>query len=63
MKMHVRNPFTLTKDDGEQINFKQGVQEIEDHLAEHWYVKANAEPVEDTKSSPKSGSTKTKTEG
>lgn len=63
MKMHVQTPFTLTKDDGEQVSFSQGVQDIADDLADHWYVKAHAEPVEDKKSEPKSGSTKTKTEG
>lgn len=67
MKINVQSPFTLTRDDGERVSYKVGIQEVEQWVADHWFVKAHSEPVDkpepQAKSESKTTSTKTKTEG
>jgi hypothetical protein len=44
----VTKPFTLMSDDGKQRRFVVGTHEVDDAIADHWYVKAHsadAEPV------------------
>lgn len=42
----VHTKFGVTNADGSTTVFEKGVQSIDDELAEHWYVKANSDPVE-----------------
>ncbi|GAA5786133.1 STY1053 family phage-associated protein [Chitiniphilus shinanonensis] len=41
--INVVTAFTLTKGDGEKISFEVGEHDVDDALAEHWYVKAHIE--------------------
>lgn len=43
--LNVLTGFTLTLASGTKREFEAGLQEIEDELAEHWYVGAHSEPV------------------
>lgn len=43
--LNVLKGFTLTLASGAKREFESGLQEIEDELAEHWYVGAHSEPV------------------
>jgi len=46
-RIHVHTPFTLTKDDGAAQSFLPGSHEVDDDVADHWYVKAHSgEPVQ-----------------
>ncbi|MDR3488805.1 MAG: hypothetical protein P4M05_28370 [Bradyrhizobium sp.] len=40
-KIHVAKDFVLKHDDGTKTPFKKGEHEVEDHVANHWFVKAN----------------------
>ena len=43
--IHVTKPFNLTHKQGHEVKktpFLPGVQEIDEELAEHWYVKAHS---------------------
>jgi hypothetical protein len=41
--VHIVMPFTLTLNDGSQRKFTPGVVELEDDIAEHWYVRAHSQ--------------------
>ena len=41
-KIHVHTPFTLTKDDGAAQSFLPGSHEVDDDIADHWYVRAHS---------------------
>jgi len=43
-KINVKKPFTLNLPSG-HVSFVAGVVEVEDEVAEHWYVQAHSEPV------------------
>ena len=43
-KVNVKKPFILNLPTG-HVHFVPGVVEIEDELAEHWYVQAHCEQV------------------
>ena len=46
-KIHVHTPFTLTKDDGDKKSFAVGNHEVDDDIADHWYVKVHSgEPAQ-----------------
>ena len=38
-KIQVEKPFLLTHDDATQRRFTAGAHEVEDAIADHWYVK------------------------
>ena len=40
--IQVHKPFTLTHDDHSTQQFLVGVHEVDEHVAEHWYVQAHA---------------------
>lgn len=42
-KINVQKPFILNLPSG-HVPFVPGVVDVEDELAEHWYVKAHSEP-------------------
>lgn len=43
--LNVLTGFTLTLATGAKREFEAGLQEIEDELADHWYVAAHSEPL------------------
>lgn len=43
--LNVLTGFILTLADGAKREFEAGLQEIEDELADHWYVAAHSEPL------------------
>lgn len=43
--INVIKDFVLTLADGTKREFKRGIQEVEDIIAGHWFVKAHSEPV------------------
>ncbi|SDI54309.1 STY1053 family phage-associated protein [Pseudomonas panipatensis] len=43
--LNVLTGFILTLADGAKREFEAGLQEIEDDLADHWYVAAHSEPL------------------
>jgi hypothetical protein len=43
--IQVTQDFVLSLDDGTKRPFKQGVHEVDDAIAEHWYVKAHSVPA------------------
>ena len=45
-KLNVLKAFVLTLEDGTTRAFKTGLQELEAHLHNHWFVKAHSEAVE-----------------
>jgi hypothetical protein len=44
-KINVKKPFVLNLD-GLHRSFGVGLQEVEDEVAEHWYVQSHSEPVD-----------------
>ena len=40
-KINVAKDFVLNHEDGTTTPFKKGVHEVEGHVADHWFVKAN----------------------
>lgn len=43
----------VTQDDRVQVQFRKGIQEVPEHLADHWYLKANkVERYEGRKAAP-----------
>lgn len=43
--IHVVKKFDLTHEDGSgHTSFKPGRHHVEDHVADHWFVKAHCEP-------------------
>lgn len=47
MKINVIEQFTLTMADGVRKTFNRGIQDVEEEIADHWFVKAHSEPVKD----------------
>jgi hypothetical protein len=47
-RINVVKPFRLTFDDHTTRDFKPGVVEVDEKIADHWYVKAHSEPVTET---------------
>ena len=45
-QIKVTAPFRLNLDDGTFREFAPGVHELEDEIADHWYVKANSQRLE-----------------
>ena len=45
-KIQVEKPFLLTHDDATQRRFTAGAHEVEDAIADHWYVKIHLAPEE-----------------
>jgi hypothetical protein len=43
--INVLRHFTLTLDDHTRREFHKGVQEVEDFIPDHWYVKDHSRPV------------------
>jgi hypothetical protein len=45
----VDRPFTLTFDDGSQRHFKAGIHDVDEAIANHWFVKgmAKATPADE----------------
>lgn len=54
-KMNFSRAFDLTLDDGEQVHFKAGMQNVPAEHAKHWFVKAMAEPDDDAPEEPEAG--------
>lgn len=42
-KINIVESFTLTHDDGQQQKFNAGQHEVEDHIADHWFVRAHSD--------------------
>jgi len=45
-KIRVHTPFELTLPDYTKRNFAEGLQLVEDDIADHWFVKRYSEPAE-----------------
>jgi hypothetical protein len=45
-KIQVEKPFLLTHGDATERRFTAGVHEVEDAIADHWYVKMHLVPEE-----------------
>lgn len=43
--IHVLKAFLLNLQDHTQRPFRAGLHEVEEHIADHWFVKAHSEPV------------------
>ncbi|WP_288074664.1 hypothetical protein [Pseudomonas sp.] len=43
--LNVPKGFTLTLATGAKREFEAGLHEVEDELADHWYVAAHSEPM------------------
>jgi hypothetical protein len=50
----IKQSFTLILDDTRRFDYAAGLQEIDDDIAEHWYVKAHSEPVSEGRGAPES---------
>lgn len=44
--INVTKSFILTEVSGIKHTFEQGIQEVEDWVADHWFTKAHSEPVD-----------------
>lgn len=44
-QISVLKKFTLSLDDGSKRDFSIGVHEVDDAVADHWFVQANSEAV------------------
>lgn len=42
-QVNIITPFTLTLEGGRQQKFTTGLYELEDELADHWYVRAHSD--------------------
>ncbi|MFM9932853.1 STY1053 family phage-associated protein [Achromobacter xylosoxidans] len=45
-KVRVIKAFRLNAPDGRQLEFQEGVQQIDDDLVSHWFVQAHIEAEE-----------------
>jgi hypothetical protein len=52
--IQVDEPFVLNLDDGTQRDFRSGLFEVEQEIADHWYVKAKSKPYEGEAAAPAS---------
>ncbi len=50
--IEVLKDFVLTLDDHTRREFKKGEHEVEQAIADHWYVKAHSTPVEPAAATP-----------
>lgn len=42
VKIFVQKPFIFSSESGEKIPFETGIQEVDQEIAEHWFVQAHS---------------------